>query len=347
MTAESLDIPSIARALNAGSYTRDIGTLQDIRARVRGYGRRPSSNIFTSQTIYDGWAFHYGGRTELQFNIGVEEGEDGEELRHGVAFSFQLSQSLPSIDVLVPKVRRFNDYMRAHSEDYADLRLWHHRDGERSGDADAGPIPSELVLPGTFVFLGRQVPASRVDLEAILDDFDRLLPLYRYVEGDEAGGSAVQRAAAGFQFRAGCSVRPAATTASLAERQLNVTLRHNLLQQALTRRLIAEFGRENVADEHPTGRGTLIDVVVRHGTNAFSLYEIKTALSAAACIREALGQVLEYAYWPGCQEPKRIVICGEGRLEKDAKAYLRRLKEKFGLPLEYEQIVLDDQASVP
>jgi len=67
-----------------------------------------------------------------------------------------------------------------------------------------------------------------------------------------------------------------------------------------------------------------------------------SALSAAACIREALGQVLEYAYWPGGQEPQRIVICGEGRLEKDAKTYLRCLKERFGLPLEYEQIVLDD-----
>ena len=85
----------------------------------------------------------------------------------------------------------------------------------------------------------------------------------------------------------------------------------------------------------------MIDVVVRHGAKAYSFYEIKTALSAAACIREALGQVLEYAYWPGGQEPKCIVICGEGRLEKDAKAYLCRLKDKFGLPLAYEQVVLD------
>ena len=142
-------------------------------------------------------------------------------------------------------------------------------------------------------------------------------------------------------------MRPAATTASFAERELNVTLRHNLLQAALTKRLIAQFGEENVADEHPTGRGTLIDVVVRHSAGAYSFYEIKTALSASACIREALGQVLEYAYWPGGQEPQRLVICGEGRLEKEGKAYLRRLKEGFGLPLAYEQIVLDDQNRLP
>ena len=91
---------------DAGLRIEQALDLQDIRARIRGYGRPPSSNIFTTQTIHDGWAAHYGGRTELQFNIGVEEGGELTELRHGVAFSFQPSQSLPSIDVLVPKVRR-------------------------------------------------------------------------------------------------------------------------------------------------------------------------------------------------------------------------------------------------
>jgi len=39
---------------------------------------------------------------------------------------------------------------------------------------------------------------------------------------------------------------------------------------ALTKRLIAQFGEENVADEHATGRGKLIDVVVRHSAGAYS-----------------------------------------------------------------------------
>jgi hypothetical protein len=236
----------------------------------------------------------------------------------------------------VPKVRRFNDYIRENAEDYADLRLQDFRDDECSAEAMAGPIAPDLVELGVFVFLGKRVPVARADPEAILDDFDRLLPLYRYAEGGDAPGAAVS----GFQFRAGCTVRPGAATASLAERELNVTLRHNLLQAALAQRLIAELGAENVAGEHPTGRGTLLDVVVRHDDGAFVFYEIKTALSAAACIREALGQVLEYAYWPGGQEPLRIVICGEGRLAGEGSTYPRRLRERFGLPVDYQQIVL-------
>jgi hypothetical protein len=128
----------------------------------------------------------------------------------------------------------------------------------------------------------------------------------------------------------------------MTERQLNVNLRHNLLQAALTTRLVVRFGADNVSDEQPTGRGTKIDVVVRCGPNEFWYYEIKTAVSPAACIREALGQVLEYAYWPGAQEPGRIVICGEGELDRDGKAYLRQFRERFRLPIDYEQIVLDE-----
>jgi hypothetical protein len=58
-------------------------------------------------------------------------------------------------------------------------------------------------------------------------------------------------------------------------------------------------GAENVADQHASGLGTKIDVVLRRSAKEFWYYEIKTALSPRACIREALGQVMEYAYWPG------------------------------------------------
>jgi hypothetical protein len=108
----AISIIAIARDVNARSGGHAIGNLQDIRASLRGFSKRPASEIFTSLTIFDDWAFHHGGRRELQFNIGREWIDGREELRHGVAFSLELSQSLPSIDVLIPKIRLFNDYFR-------------------------------------------------------------------------------------------------------------------------------------------------------------------------------------------------------------------------------------------
>lgn len=63
------------------------------------------------------------GRSELQFNIGVEAGPHGNEIRHGVAFSFELSQSVPNIDALVPKARLFSEYLQLYPEQCADMRM--------------------------------------------------------------------------------------------------------------------------------------------------------------------------------------------------------------------------------
>lgn len=340
MPEGDFDVGPVARDLNVRAQSYAIGRLQDIRMRLRGFSRRPSSDIFTTHTIHQRWAFHYGGRTELQFNIGVER-VSGEELRHGVAFSFTPSQSLPSVDVLIPKVRLFNDFIRLYPERFGDMRMWHYADGERSADYAASPILPELVRPGPFVFLGKRRPVASIDYDEILADFDRLLPLCEYVESGGREDAGTTAARSGFAFQAGCAARPAATTATIAERELNVSLRHNLMQAALTTRLIAEYGAANVADEHPSGLGTKIDVVLRRGTDAYWYYEIKTATSPQACLREALGQIMEYAYWPGAKEPERLIVCGESALDDDGRAYLRQLNERFRLPVAYEQIVLE------
>ena len=101
----SLDIPRIANRLNDLAPSHPIGKLQDVRTQLKKLNRRPGDKIFSAQTTFADWAFHHGGRTELQFNIGYADGDKNDDLRHGVAFSFELSQTLKSIDVLVPKVK--------------------------------------------------------------------------------------------------------------------------------------------------------------------------------------------------------------------------------------------------
>jgi hypothetical protein len=220
--------------------------------------------------------------------------------------------------------------------------MWHHAGRDRSADYAPSPILPDLVRPGPFVFLGKRRPVALIDNDEILTDFDRLLPLYEYVESGGREDAGLPAAPMGFTFQAGCTERPAATTATLAERELNVCLRHNLLQAGLSARLIAEYGAENVADEHPSGLGTKIDVVLRRTPEEYWYYEIKTAHSPRSCIREALGQVMEYAYWPGAREPRRLIVCGENALDDDGRAYLRQLNERFRLPVAYEQIVLEE-----
>jgi len=69
-------------------------------------------------------------------------------------------------------------------------------------------------------------------------------------------------------------------------------------------------------------------------------YEIKTEDSPRACIRQALGQLLEYAFWPGAHVAARLIVVGEKALDEEGKQYLHTLQERFSLPIEYEQIAL-------
>lgn len=132
-------------------------------------------------------------------------------------------------------------------------------------------------------------------------------------------------------------MKASSAAASHVQRQLDIALRHNELQEALHRRLVLQYGENNVGTERPSGVGTRIDVVVRR-ENEYWFYEIKTAQSPRACLREAVGQLLEYAFWPGGQGATRLIVVGETAIDNDGLEYLRHLKERFFLPIEYEQI---------
>ena len=103
------DLHKITKELNSRARAHAVGALQEVRVTLKRLDRQSGQNIFSSQTTHDEWASHHGGRSELQFNVGMENVSDTAELRHGVAFSFETSRTLPSIDVLVPKVGHFNE----------------------------------------------------------------------------------------------------------------------------------------------------------------------------------------------------------------------------------------------
>src|SRR5438132_13512662 len=98
-------IEQIARQLNAAAEAHPIGQLQTIRQRLKNK-RRERRPIFEKGSIFPEFAFHWGGREELQFNIGDETVDGHDVLRHGVAFSFEPSMNLPHIAPLIPKVAR-------------------------------------------------------------------------------------------------------------------------------------------------------------------------------------------------------------------------------------------------
>ena len=181
-----LTIDSLAEQINEAASKYRVGGLQELRAKLHGKDLR-NRKLFTKQTIFQEkkYAFHYGGRTELQFNIGMELRDGRVWWRHGVAFSFEKGRNLQFPTILLPKVHHFNKWVESHADKLLGFKMWHHeRGGSHSEDRPPGAIPDAFASEDAFVFLGARVREAGVDGDQILRDFDRLYELYEYVESN-------------------------------------------------------------------------------------------------------------------------------------------------------------------
>lgn len=342
-------LADLVHRINELAVNHPVGRLQDIRLSLKPHTKKPTRYIFKlrDDQLERGWTFHEGGRTELQFNVGEETFGETAHFRHGVAFSLEPSQTLPNpIEVLAPKIRRFNEFLTLHPGAYDDLVMWRHTPTGRTPVYRPRPIAPEEIEPGVFIFLGSHQEKGVADVQEVLKDFDRLLHLWRFVEDPEETfpDPPEPRRVAGDERRAREFVpghdrgrRPPIYSKRDAQ-TVEVTFRHDELQDRLFALLERQHGEGAVGTEWSNAPGCKVDVAVEEG-EGFSLYEVKTRLSARACIRDGLSQLLEYAYWPGTPPVKQLFIAGEPELDDEAREYLSILREQFGIPLHYRQIV--------
>lgn len=106
---------------------------------------------------------------------------------------------------------------------------------------------------------------------------------------------------------------------------------HSKMQNALYDHLCEQHGKSFVHYE-----ADFVDLSVTiDGTTTF--FEIKTANTAKACVREAIGQLLEYGYYPGEERASKLIVVGDQELRPDDHAYIVYLRNKFSLPIFYGQ----------
>ncbi len=347
-------IREIADALNDSASSYEIGQLQLIRKDLKAMKRLASGPIFSKASVHETYAFHSGGQGELQFNIGIEEGG----FRHGVAFSFETSISFPDIEVLVKKVPFFNEYLLDNPSMFEGFKTWEWdvRSKKRSANQLPHTIGAESTESGHFIFIGAITPLENVSLDRVLRDFDRLLDLYRYVES--AGGIYQDQTSFGSAsasaspvatgksiattsswvtvFKPGHTPYPELATATFSERTIDVRLRHNFLQSLIFKALVREFGKDYVGTELRSASGGEIDFAIQKGPLRI-LAELKISSLARSCIRDAVGQLLEYGYLKESNPPSELWVLGVGVCTGDDTAYLEVLRSKLGVPLFYRQ----------
>ena len=142
-----------------------------------------------------------------------------------------------------------------------------------------------------------------------------------------------------FLFRPGHISRQATGIADSKARQRAIEYRQNLIQDRLVQLLRDQHGDDAVATEHATGTGGRADALVKRSDGMLDLYEIKPAATAREAVREAMGQLLEYAYRRNGLQPASLHVVSDAPMDEVTKEYLQALEARFGLCLGYLQVI--------
>lgn len=117
---------------------------------------------------------------------------------------------------------------------------------------------------------------------------------------------------------------------------------HRKICKGLYKVLVQKFGSDNIGCDCPTGTGTFIDIV-RKEKKSYHFYEVKTYNDIRANIREAFGQLLEYAYWNYNSHVAELIIVSHKKPSGEVKEYLSFLRKTFSLPLYYQHFDINKQ----
>jgi len=118
-------------------------------------------------------------------------------------------------------------------------------------------------------------------------------------------------------------------------------LKHNLIQNELFKILSEQYPEDEIGTEVKTNIGS-IDLV-RLTNKEYIFYEIKTANTVKTSIRQALSQLLEYAYWNKIENITQLIIVAPNKPTKSAIEYLEVLRGKFNIPVYYQYFNLNDK----
>lgn len=185
-----MNIQQLANHLNnkaiADGY--EIAQLPELRKKYLNKKQLPGK-IFSAHTIFSGenaYAFHHGGRDEMQFNVGREYIGQKEFTRYALCFSLEKSQSLTDpVRVLTPFKKKLNHCIEEFNEFFSKFEMWYFKDGKRSNNFDVKEISDDWFQEGVFIAIGNIInrPISNLeekDLTTILRGFDNLLSIYKY-----------------------------------------------------------------------------------------------------------------------------------------------------------------------
>ena len=118
-----------------------------------------------------------------------------------------------------------------------------------------------------------------------------------------------------------------------AQEASRIDPKHIRLQNRLYKHLCNKHGHAKVHYEQ-----NFVDLTLEESEGC-TFFEIKTETTAKHCIREAMGQLVEYAHYHNHNRAIRIVVVGDAPPTERDRSYLAFLRKKYHLPIYYSRFL--------
>lgn len=125
------------------------------------------------------------------------------------------------------------------------------------------------------------------------------------------------------------------------ERSATASVKVNLVHSRIQNRFV-KYLQETYPDDKPTGEKQRIDAK-RETQNEIFIYEIKPFESVYTCIRDGIGQLLDYSHQQKSKKEKRIIIVGPNEPEQRDLDFISTVKNVLQIPFSY---IAFDEASL-
>lgn len=117
---------------------------------------------------------------------------------------------------------------------------------------------------------------------------------------------------------------------------------HKKIQNAVVEILKKQYSRLQLETNPEDATDQRIDIKgFSKKEHEWHFFEVKT-VSAKRCIREALGQILEYAHYPNVNLANKLFIIGPEPPDDKDKTYMKLLRERYNLPIWFRWYSLPD-----
>lgn len=185
-----MNIKEIAYKINELGSENDnlFSKIQEIR--FKHLNKQPRTwSPFAEYSIKDNYAFHSGGREEIQFNIGEDFINNKTVFRFGIAFSLEKSQSLKEPEKVFKRIiERYNEFLQNNQSFFNGFSFWYyrlHEFGEYFENVKF--IDETLSQTDNFLFIGKYFEKNiseitEKEINTILETFDYLIPAYEEIQ---------------------------------------------------------------------------------------------------------------------------------------------------------------------